>query len=137
MVKKKKKTYLPLRSSRRLPKNNGRALFPGEGTPVSEDTAAVVDQEVTRLVNEAHERARSVLKGQRTMLDRLAELLMVTEVIDGKDLTAYVDGTQSIPEPEPGETGASRAPSAQGGNGGSPARPDRAGSGPDIVVRER
>jgi cell division protease FtsH len=112
--------------------NDGRALFPGEGTPVSEETASLVDQEVTRLVSEAHERARSVLLGQRAMLDRLADLLMVTEVIDGEDLTAYVDGSKPIPDAQPVEP----SPATESGNGDSPARPDRE-SGPDIVVGER
>jgi cell division protease FtsH len=78
----------------------GGLLFPGEGPQMSEGTATLVDEEVSRLVREAYERAQEILRERRGLLDQLSKLLMAQEVIDGKDLTAYVDGTKPIPTPE-------------------------------------
>ena len=75
----------------------GRMLFPGAAPELSPDLAALVDEEVKRLVDEAHTRARTALEEHRDLLDRLADLLMVTEVIEGPDLMAYVDGSRPIP----------------------------------------
>ncbi len=82
---------------------NGRRdgfWYPGAGPEISNALAERIDAEVARLVNEAHERARAVLTEHREFLDRMAELLMVTEVIDGKDLEAYFKGTKPIPDVE-------------------------------------
>ncbi|MGQ0669230.1 MAG: ATP-dependent zinc metalloprotease FtsH [Actinomycetota bacterium] len=80
--------------------SDGRVLFPGERQEMSDAMAQIVDEEVTRLVNEAHDRAREALVAQRDVLDRLSELLMIQEVIEGKDLSEYVEGTKPIPTPE-------------------------------------
>jgi len=76
---------------------DGRPLFPGERPEMSEETARMVDGEVARLVNEAHEQARQILTKDRDLLDRLSEVLIAREVMEGKDLRAYVDGTTPIP----------------------------------------
>jgi cell division protease FtsH len=78
----------------------GRLLFPGQGPDFSEDMARVVDQEVARLVNEAHDRAREILTKDRDLLDRLAKVLMEREVLDGKELKEYLDGDVPIPTDE-------------------------------------
>jgi cell division protease FtsH len=99
--------------------NDGRhnGLF-GERTDMSDATARIVDEEVARLVNDAHERATRVLAGDQGLLDRLAAVLMVQEVIEGVDLIAYVAGEKPIPEPSEVH------PS---GNG-------RGASGPEIIL---
>jgi cell division protease FtsH len=79
---------------------DGRPLFPGERPDISEETARVVDGEVARLVNEAHERATEILTKDRPLLDRLAEVLIAREVMDGKELRSYVDGVVPIPTKE-------------------------------------
>jgi cell division protease FtsH len=78
----------------------GRPLFPGERPEMSEETARVVDAEVASIVNEAHDRARTVLQDRRGLLDDLARLLMVREVMEGKDLKAYVSGEAPVPDVE-------------------------------------
>jgi cell division protease FtsH len=78
----------------------GRMLFPGERPEFSEGTAKMVDEEVSRLVGEAHQRAQDILESQRKLLDRLARLLMVQEVLEGKDLERYVKGDEPVPDPE-------------------------------------
>jgi len=79
----------------------GRALFPGADRPsISDETLRVVDEEVARLLNEAGDRARDILKGQKDLLDRLAELLMERETIEAEQLKRWVDGSEPIPEPD-------------------------------------
>jgi cell division protease FtsH len=78
----------------------GRLLFPGERPEMSEQTARVVDEEVSRIVSEARDRAREIIEGKKGLLDRLAELLMIREVLEGKDLTEYVEGAREIPSVE-------------------------------------
>jgi cell division protease FtsH len=96
-------------------RNNG---FFGERPEMSDATARIVDEEVARLVNFAHERANTALQSDLDKLDRLAKLLMVQEVIEGQDLKAYVSGDKPIPDP-------SDVPPS--GNGRTP-------SGPEIIV---
>jgi len=100
----------------------GRLLFPGAAQELSPELASIVDEEVKRLVDEAHDRARKVLEEKRDLLDRLSDLLIVTEVIEGKALDAYVDGTEPIPTPEE-----ARARQAENGER------ERVPSGPDII----
>jgi cell division protease FtsH len=78
----------------------GRMLFPGAAPEMSEALSQVVDEEVARLVNEAHERARTVLLEHRDFLDRMSEILIATEVVDGKDLKEYFEGAKPIPTRE-------------------------------------
>ncbi|HEX5948442.1 MAG TPA: hypothetical protein VFZ45_02640, partial [Actinomycetota bacterium] len=75
----------------------GRLLFPGERAEMSEETARVIDQEVSRIISEARDRAKEILDGKKTVLDRLAKLLMVREVLEGKELEAFVEGRAEIP----------------------------------------
>ncbi|MDP9296948.1 MAG: AAA family ATPase, partial [Actinomycetota bacterium] len=96
-------------------RNNG---FFNERPEMSDATARVVDEEVARLVNYAHERANKVLADDREMLDRLSKLLMVQEVIEGKELKAYVGGDKPIPDP-------AEVPASGNGAGSS---------GPQIIV---
>jgi cell division protease FtsH len=103
----------------------GRLFYPGSSPELSDDLAALVDEETTRLVNEAHERATKVLTEHRDMLDRLSQILIVTEVIDGPDLHAYFEGTKPIPSPEELRRNVV-------GNGGSPSG---APPGPDVIVQ--
>jgi cell division protease FtsH len=77
--------------------SSGRPLFPGERPEISEQTARLVDEEVTRLLNEAHERAREILSRERDLLDKLSTVLIEREVIEGKELRRYVDGDLAIP----------------------------------------
>jgi cell division protease FtsH len=80
--------------------SEGRLLFPGEGPSMSDALASMVDDEVKRLVNEAHARALETLQERREQLDKLSRVLMASEVIEGADLKAYAEGRTPIPEPE-------------------------------------
>jgi len=103
-----------------------RLFYPGASPELSDDLAAVVDEEITRLVNEAHERATQVLTEHRAFLIALANLLQVTEVVDGPDLHAYFDGSKPVPSSE--EVAAMRANGAPG-TGDTPAPDAQAPAG--------
>lgn len=52
----------------------------------SEETAAVIDQEVNLLVEQAYKTARTVLLDNRSILDKIAEMLVERETIDASEL---------------------------------------------------
>ncbi|MEB3330900.1 MAG: ATP-dependent zinc metalloprotease FtsH3 [Synechococcaceae cyanobacterium] len=52
----------------------------------SEDTAAAIDDEVSKLVADAYRRATDVLTSNRSVLDELAELLVEKETVDADEL---------------------------------------------------
>lgn len=54
--------------------------------PYSERTAETIDKEVRKIVEEAYERAKSVLTDNREKLEKLANLLLEREVIFREDL---------------------------------------------------
>ena len=70
------------------------------GPRISAGTSEKIDQEVSRLLSEAHEQAERILNERRDLLNRLSELLLITETIDGDDLAAYATGAKPIPDPE-------------------------------------
>jgi cell division protease FtsH len=80
--------------------SEGRLLFPGERPEMSEETARIIDQEVSRIVSEARDRALDMLDDKKALLDRLAKLLMVREVLEGQELKAFVEGDAEIPSIE-------------------------------------
>jgi cell division protease FtsH len=100
----------------------GGLYFPGAGPELSDALSERIDAEVARLVNEAHDRATAVITEHRGFLDTMAELLMVTEVIDGPDLIAYFKSEKPVPDIE--------ALRRERGNG----EPARKQDGPDIAI---
>ncbi len=52
----------------------------------SEETAAVIDDEVSHLVAEAYRRAKDVLLGNKHVLDQLATMLVDKETVDAEEL---------------------------------------------------
>jgi cell division protease FtsH len=62
----------------------------------AEATQAVIDEEAARLLKEADDRAGAVLKGHRDVLDRLTELLIEREMIDGADVYALAGRPQPV-----------------------------------------
>jgi cell division protease FtsH len=52
----------------------------------SEETAAVIDDEVSELVAEAYRRAKEVLVENRHVLDKLADMLVDKETVDSEEL---------------------------------------------------
>ena len=67
-----------------------QAMFPQEsfssGKNYSEAKAAQIDDEITRFVDEAHQRVRKILLERRPVLDNLASLLLKQESVQGEEL---------------------------------------------------
>jgi cell division protease FtsH len=81
-----------------LGRDDPNAWMPGATPKVSAHTAELIDKEVRRLLDEAHVRAEKILTENRSFLNRLSALLIATEVIDGDELKAYVEGRKEIPD---------------------------------------
>lgn len=58
----------------------------GFGKPYSEETAKIIDEEVSKIIETQYERAKQLLRDNRSKLDRLAEKLLEKEVIFREDL---------------------------------------------------
>jgi cell division protease FtsH len=87
--------------------------------PYAEATQRVVDQEVAKLLREAEGRARELLGEHRDALDRLTELLLERETVDGTDVDEVLGRVPGQRQPI-GATGHSSTAPGQG-----PARPTR------------
>ena len=68
----------------------------------AQTTAATVDQEVKKLLDESYVQACTLLKEHRALLDEVAEYLLVKETITGDELMTYVNAETAAPE-EPQE----------------------------------
>jgi len=86
--------------------------FASERGNYSEETALKIDAEVKRILGEAHETARRVLRDRRATLDALSERLLEKEVIEADELKLIMgsvplkdpDGTVPLPLPDAGIT---------------------------------
>ena len=65
----------------------------------SQETAAVVDREVTKLLAQCFADARRILEENRELLDEISEFLLTKETITGEELMAYVNAAKN-PKPE-------------------------------------
>jgi cell division protease FtsH len=82
-----------------------QSMFLPEGfTPsktYSEKKAAQIDDEVTRVIGEAHKRVRGILSAHRKVLDELAHLLSQKEVVQGEELRKMLGKTPAETSPAP------------------------------------
>ena len=74
----------------------------------SQETAAIVDREVQKLLHACYEESKSILKAHRGLLDEIAEFLLAKETITGDELMAYVNA-----ENKPSEESAPAEESAE------------------------
>ena len=77
--------------------DNDQPVFMGmeyghSGRTCSPETAAIIDQEVRRIITEAHERARKLLKENRSVLDNMARVLVERETIYNEEVMMLVKG---------------------------------------------
>ena len=68
----------------------------------SQETAAIVDREVKKILNTCYEDAIQRLKDNRALLDEVALYLLAKETITGDELMAYVNAAKE-PKEEPAE----------------------------------
>src|SRR5580700_3336223 len=67
----------------------------GQERPYSEGTQQVIDQEVSRLLSEAEDKARRLLSDNRDALDAVIAVLLEKETISGEELTDVVRQARS------------------------------------------
>ena len=72
---------------------------------VSEHTSQLVDQEIKRLLDEAHSRARTVIEQNRDLLEGIAQALLDRETLDREEIQLIAEGKElpplQVPEPQP------------------------------------
>ncbi|RTZ89859.1 MAG: cell division protein FtsH [Deltaproteobacteria bacterium] len=78
----------------------------------SEKTAVEIDEEITSIVTQCHERCKKLLSENIDTLKRLAETLLEKEVLDGEQIDQIVKGLPLKEKKKPGEK-AEQAPEAQ------------------------
>jgi cell division protease FtsH len=66
----------------------GRDL--GEQRTYSEEVAAIIDEEVRRIIDHGYQTAKTILTQQRSKMDAVVERLKVVETIDGKELDQII-----------------------------------------------
>jgi cell division protease FtsH len=91
-----------------LPSEAQGPLLPG-ASEVSESTQQLVDEEVRRIVDEAHDEVVSLLSRHRDKLESLTNALLERETLDEDEAYAAADVARERPEtvereavPEPG-----------------------------------
>ena len=89
----------------------------------SEKIAEEIDDEVRRLIEEAQERARNVLREHRDVLDKLATVLLEVETLEGETLTKLLKSDPTEPWPPPGDTQSRPEPPAPRATEEAPRRP--------------
>ena len=77
----------------------------------SEESREIIDQEVRRLVDEAYERAKVILKENWQEMENLAQGLLEFETLTGEDMMRVIRGDKPREDDE-GGSGAEKAPEA-------------------------
>lgn len=72
------------------------------GRDYSEHTACAIDDEVRKIIDDATEEVRGILRTRRAALEAVARHLMEKEVIDGAELRAFLDRHDPAPKLVPG-----------------------------------
>ncbi len=70
----------------------------GRQQNISEETAKTIDEEVRRLVHEAHDSATRILTERRADLETLANGLMEYETLTGEEIVALLQGVRPVRE---------------------------------------
>ena len=68
----------------------------------ADETAAMVDEEVMKLIKESYKEAKRLLKENREILDKIAEYLIEKETITGHEFMEIYCKEKGIPVPEKG-----------------------------------
>jgi AFG3 family protein len=64
--------------------------------PFSEDTARLIDLEVRKLIEQAHDRTNEILQQKRSQLDSLAQLLLEKEIVYKEDMERILGKREPI-----------------------------------------
>ncbi|HSM13262.1 MAG TPA: hypothetical protein VLA66_04275, partial [Thermoanaerobaculia bacterium] len=105
----------------------------------SDETARRIDEEVHRLVEVGHEKARGILDRHRPVLERIAEVLLEKESLEGEEVYRIIEemtGEKMVPATPSRPRGSGSGPGEEvaGGAGEDAAEGDGA-LGPDLTPR--
>ena len=73
-------------------------FLPGSYAPsktYSEEKAGQIDEEISRVIEEAHQRVRGILSAHRNVLDDLAHLVSQKEIVQGEELRKMLGKTSA------------------------------------------
>ena len=77
-------------------------LLPGNFAPAktySEEKAGQIDEEISQVMQQAHERVRGILSSKRKVLDELAHLVSQKEIVQGDELRKMLGKTPTEASP--------------------------------------
>jgi cell division protease FtsH len=77
------------------------SFTPG-GKTYSEEKAAEIDEEISRVVEDTHQRVRGILGQKREVLNQLAKLLLEKEIVQGDEMRALMGKPKSAAPALPG-----------------------------------
>ena len=84
--------------------SSGHSIFIGrdfgQTKSYSEETAAIIDEEVKRIFDEASARCEEILRAHADILEGVAQYLLVHETMDGADFAYYCEHGQLPPAEE-------------------------------------
>jgi cell division protease FtsH len=66
----------------------------------SEEIASRIDEQVRTIIEHCHDDARRIMRENRTVIDRLVDLLIEKETIDGEEFRQIVAEYREVPEKE-------------------------------------
>ena len=92
----------------------------------SDTTAAEIDAEVVAILKESYEKALSMLRENRAVMDKLAEFLIEKETITGKEFMEIYRREKGIPEPETTKDAEAKSDGEQKPEQGAEAKADDA-----------
>ncbi|HIK37153.1 MAG: ATP-dependent zinc metalloprotease FtsH2 [Geminocystis sp.] len=82
----------------------GGEIFLGAGwmsrAEYSEEVAAYIDEQIRKIVEHGHQVARQIIRDNREVIDRLVDLLIEKETIDGEEFRQIVAEYTEVPEKE-------------------------------------
>jgi cell division protease FtsH len=98
--------------------DEGQGMFLPGASETSQETQHVVDQEVRRLVDDAHQRVTRLLESHRDQLESLAQALLAAETLDAPDAygaagVPLADSNGAAPKPGPSPIESESSPSGQ------------------------
>ncbi len=78
--------------------------FTSGGKTYSEEKAAEIDEEISRVVEDSHQRVRGILGEKREVLNQLAKLLLEKEIVQGDEMRAMMGKTKPAAPALPGDS---------------------------------
>nr|YP_010902750.1 cell division protein FTSH [Hypnea nidulans]WCH54605.1 cell division protein FTSH [Hypnea nidulans] len=74
----------------------GRGM--GSSTEYSDEVAIKIDEQIQKIVQECHENTLKIIQDNRVVIDRLVDLLIEKETIDGDEFRKIISEYTSIPQ---------------------------------------